>query len=115
MKTEDQLKYLAEGDCLLVEAMKIIDQNTKGIIFVVNQERSLLGVLTDGDIRRWIIKTGKLDVQIHQIMNPNPKFVYEESISTAEQLFDNGLCLPSGSNLSDDDRSRISEVITKFF
>ncbi len=33
----------------------------------------------------------------------------------AEQLFDNGLCLPSGSNLSDDDRSRIKEVITKFF
>ena len=35
--------------------------------------------------------------------------------NVAEQLFDNGLCLPSGSNLSDDDRSRISEVITKFF
>ena len=33
----------------------------------------------------------------------------------AEQLFDNGLCLPSGSNLTDDDRSRIKEVITKFF
>ncbi|WP_209390144.1 aminotransferase class I/II-fold pyridoxal phosphate-dependent enzyme [Chryseobacterium sp. RR2-3-20] len=35
--------------------------------------------------------------------------------NVAEQLFDNGLCLPSGSNLTDDDRSRISEVITKFF
>lgn len=35
--------------------------------------------------------------------------------NVAEQLFDNGLCLPSGSNLSDDDRSRIKEVITKFF
>ena len=33
----------------------------------------------------------------------------------AEKLFDNGLCLPSGSNLSDEDRSRIKEVITKFF
>ena len=88
MKTEDQQKFLAQGDCLLVEAMKIIDQNTKGIIFVVNEERSLIGVLTDGDIRRWIIKTGKLDVQIRQIMNANPKFVYEESVSTAEQLFE---------------------------
>ena len=68
MKTEDQQKFLAQGDCLLVEAMKIIDQNTKGIIFVVNEERSLIGVLTDGDIRRWIIKTGKLDVQIRQIL-----------------------------------------------
>ncbi len=35
--------------------------------------------------------------------------------NVAEKLFDNGLCLPSGSNLTDDDRSRIREVITKFF
>ncbi len=28
-----------------------------------------------------------------------------------EKLFDNGLCLPSGSNLSDDDRSRVLEAI----
>ncbi|MCY0977117.1 aminotransferase class I/II-fold pyridoxal phosphate-dependent enzyme [Chryseobacterium wangxinyae] len=33
----------------------------------------------------------------------------------AEKLFDNGLCLPSGSNLSDDDRARIKKVITDFF
>lgn len=33
----------------------------------------------------------------------------------AEKLFDNGLCLPSGSNLSDDDRSRIGNVIQQVF
>lgn len=88
MKTEEQLKYLADGNCMLVEAMKKIDQNTKGLIFVVDHERSLIGVLTDGDIRRWIIKTGKLDVRIQQIMNSNPKFVYEESISTADSIFE---------------------------
>jgi dTDP-4-amino-4,6-dideoxygalactose transaminase len=33
----------------------------------------------------------------------------------AEKLFDDGLCLPSGSNLSDDDRSRIEKVIRKVF
>jgi len=35
--------------------------------------------------------------------------------SVAEELFDNGLCLPSGSNLTDDDRNRISAVIKKLF
>ena len=35
--------------------------------------------------------------------------------NVAEELFDNGLCLPSGSNLSDEDRSRIQVVIKKFF
>lgn len=33
----------------------------------------------------------------------------------AENLFENGLCLPSGSNLADDDRNRIAKVITDFF
>ncbi|WP_262148638.1 DegT/DnrJ/EryC1/StrS family aminotransferase [Chryseobacterium foetidum] len=35
--------------------------------------------------------------------------------NVAEQLFNNGLCLPSGSNLSDDDRSRITDVVSKIF
>ena len=33
----------------------------------------------------------------------------------AENLFENGLCLPSGSNLSDDDRNRIKKVIQFVF
>lgn len=35
--------------------------------------------------------------------------------NVAEKLFDNGLCLPSGSNLSDEERERISNVVTHFF
>jgi len=33
----------------------------------------------------------------------------------AENLFENGLCLPSGSNLTQQDRKRISEVFIQFF
>jgi dTDP-4-amino-4,6-dideoxygalactose transaminase len=33
----------------------------------------------------------------------------------AETLFEKGLCLPSGSNLKDEDRGRISNVIFKLF
>lgn len=38
---------------------------------------------------------------------------YGENIS--EKLFDNGLCLPSGSNLSNEDRERILKVIISYF
>ena len=31
----------------------------------------------------------------------------------AEQLFENGLCLPSGSNLTDEDRERVVDVILR--
>lgn len=35
--------------------------------------------------------------------------------TVSEGLFENGLCLPSGSNLTDSDRARISNVIAIFF
>ncbi|KQT24073.1 pyridoxal phosphate-dependent aminotransferase [Chryseobacterium sp. Leaf405] len=35
--------------------------------------------------------------------------------NTSETFFDNGLCLPSGSNLTEDDQKRIAKVINNFF
>jgi dTDP-4-amino-4,6-dideoxygalactose transaminase len=35
--------------------------------------------------------------------------------NVAEQLFENGLCLPSGSNLTEDDRIRIKAAIHRVF
>ena len=35
--------------------------------------------------------------------------------NVAENLFENGLCLPSGSNLTDDDRERIKKIIQQMF
>lgn len=35
--------------------------------------------------------------------------------NVSEELFENGLCLPSGSNLTDDERSRISKKIKEVF
>jgi dTDP-4-amino-4,6-dideoxygalactose transaminase len=33
----------------------------------------------------------------------------------SEHLFENGLCLPSGSNLTESDKNRISEALKRFF
>ena len=33
----------------------------------------------------------------------------------AEELFENGLCLPSGSNLTDEERTRIAQKIKEVF
>lgn len=35
--------------------------------------------------------------------------------NVSEELFENGLCLPSGSNLTDEDRRKIAKVITDLF
>ena len=42
------------------------------------------------------------------------KYLYYGS-KIAENLFENGLCLPSGSNLTEEDKKRISTVVYEFF
>ena len=61
--------------------MEKIDANAHGILFIVDKSGRLQGTVTDGDIRRWIIRSGKLDVAVADIMNKDPKIVYrgEES------------------------------------
>ena len=60
MKAEQLALFLISPDSMIVDAMKRIDRNARGILFVTNEQQKLLGVVTDGDIRRWLIRTGKL-------------------------------------------------------
>ena len=76
MKMEELKQFLVYPDIRVVDALQIIDQNARGIVFVINDNEELMGTLTDGDIRRWLIKTGNLEAKIEGIMNPKPKFIY---------------------------------------
>jgi dTDP-glucose pyrophosphorylase len=50
-------------------------------LFTINEKEELLGVITDGDIRRGLIKGFSLDDEISNIMNKNFKFIHENEIS----------------------------------
>lgn len=67
----------------LTEAMKHIDKNERGIVFVVDDDRRLLGSATDGDIRRSIIDGGELSAPVKEVLNPDP-IVVRESETAAE-------------------------------
>lgn len=56
----------------LLETMRIIDETTLQFVVVVDTENCLLGTVTDGDIRRGILRGEGLDVPIKQVMNPSP-------------------------------------------
>ena len=71
-------KFLGTGALTIVEAMQKIDLNAEGILFIVGTDNKLIGVVTDGDIRRAIIRTGDLNLQISEIMNRNPRVVLQE-------------------------------------
>lgn len=66
MNFEKLEQYLGRVELTVVEAMQKIDKNNKGILYIIDGNGKMLGSLTDGDIRRWIIKTGDLEGQAGQ-------------------------------------------------
>lgn len=55
------------------EAMQKIDKNTFGILFIVNNAGILLGCVTDGDIRRYLLSGGQMSESVLEATNKNPK------------------------------------------
>lgn len=71
-------KTLITPDTSIIKAIKIIDQAALQIALVINEKQQLLGTVTDGDIRRAILKRLNLDAPVSKIMNTKPRFVGRE-------------------------------------
>lgn len=78
--------FLCTGDISIVIAMQRISNNRHGILFITDSELHLLGSLTDGDIRRWLVKTGDLAAPITKVMFKSPSFVLENNKNKALEM-----------------------------
>lgn len=81
----DVKDFLIDEECAMLEAMKLLDKVAKKILFVVRNEH-FVGAITDGDIRRWILKKGNLDAKVKDIANYNPKYLYENRKDSAKEF-----------------------------
>lgn len=86
MKQEALQKFIIEEHRSVVDAMEQLDASARGILFAVDEKKHLKGVVTDGDIRRWLLKTGNLKGCISQFMNKNPKALYETEAQKAREM-----------------------------
>ncbi|HTL83228.1 MAG TPA: aminotransferase class I/II-fold pyridoxal phosphate-dependent enzyme [Bacteroidia bacterium] len=64
-------EMLITEDHAVKDALKVIDQNAQGTCFVVNASKKLVGVITDGDIRRGFIAGKTLDSKVSEVMEKN--------------------------------------------
>ena len=78
-------RYIVKKEHTLLEAMQIINQNRQGIGFVCENNR-LLGALSDGDIRRKLIKSNDLFSNVDSAANYNVLYVYYGEKERAEKL-----------------------------
>ena len=77
--------YLVSQQITCIDAMKRIDQNEIKILFIVNNGK-LIGSLTDGDIRRYLLSGGKLEDNVLCAGNKNPRVA--KNHNEAESLYD---------------------------
>ena len=60
-------QLIIQETILLKDAMQVLDSTAKKILFVVDEEQQFQGTLTDGDIRRWILKAGDLQAAVKDV------------------------------------------------
>ena len=87
----DFRNYICRDNYSIIDAMRIIDSNAVGLVYVVDGSQKLTGCLTDGDIRRFIIHTGKLDAMVREVMNCEPKFIFNKEVSNAKKKMEDEL------------------------
>lgn len=75
--------YTIEEHYTVIETMRKLDESAKGVLYVV-KNNVLLASVTDGDIRRWLLKKGDLNSEISCVANYNPKFIFKNDQLSAK-------------------------------
>jgi dTDP-glucose pyrophosphorylase len=69
---KDIEKIIIKQDATIREALEIIDHGSMRIALITDDDRKLLGTITDGDIRRALLKGGRIEDKISGVYNPEP-------------------------------------------
>lgn len=77
MKNWEQL--LIAPNTSILDAMQVIDTYGKQMAVIVDESRTLLGVVTDGDIRRGILNHIPLTDPVEKVMNKTPITMHEST------------------------------------
>lgn len=68
------------------EAMEKMDKNSRKIVYIVDAQNVLKGVMSDGDIRRAILKDVSIHEPVQQVMNQQPVTLPSNRMNEADHL-----------------------------
>lgn len=108
MNNDDIKKYISTYKINLSQAMQQIDANNGGVLFLVDDDEKLTGCISDGDIRRFLLKGGKLDDPALKAANRSPKFAHDREKAKLLHHEKNYVAIPIL-----DEENRIYDIYTK--
>jgi len=81
------IKALLPLTSSISQAIKNLEESTLKIVLIVNNDNTLIGTISDGDIRRGLLKKMNMDSSISSIVNQNSLMVPPElSVEMVKQL-----------------------------
>jgi len=83
---EDKKIYLIKENETIENALKLITENHRGSVIVVDDDGKLLGVVSDGDVRRGLVHGNSVRSPINKVMNINPTYLEEANRAKAEEI-----------------------------
>jgi dTDP-glucose pyrophosphorylase len=93
----DVKPFLVPETSTVRQAMEQLERTEEKVVFVVDANSRLIGSLTDGDIRRWILSDGDLKARVLNVCNRKP-YIVEEGYSLetvrADMVNGNYGCVP---------------------
>ena len=86
---KDLEKFFIKKTATIQDALKAMVDNGSKCLVVVDSKNRMIGSLSDGDIRREILKRRKLSFKISTIFNKEPKFLFikKYTATKAQNLF----------------------------
>lgn len=89
----DYRHYLIKRDMRIKDAMKKIDSTKPKILFVAENDK-LIGALTDGDIRRYLLAGGSVEHSVDKACNKRPKRTARSLEEAITMLDKNYIAIP---------------------
>lgn len=75
-----------EPNTSILDAMHLLEKTSEKCLLVINHNRKLLGTLTDGDLRRAILKGTKFSENIEKCFNSNPRVMNQNIFSDKDAI-----------------------------
>lgn len=67
-------------------AMRLIDKAGLRLVFVVDEEKKLLGIVSDSEIRKAILKGNSVSETVKNILNPNPIIIKKHELNNPYEV-----------------------------